>query len=245
MATTTKKTASTNKNTATKKEMTAEVTASVENKAPAQVQTFTKEQVDSMIQEAVKAALSMVKPESAPVSVSAKDESVVMRFFAEVNDSNTVQFGKDARYGQVTGKLATVIVSKQDFIGGFRDTTVQNLLKNRVLVVLSGLTDSERKLYGVAYEEGEILDPETYAELDAMGVEILKIYPKLHMTYKGMVARHFREKSENGTLRLDRDTLVQLNRISRKDFANSPAEDMRREGIFKHIIQRMNLEDTL
>lgn len=246
MATTTKKTTSTNKSATVKKEMTAEVTASVENKEPEQVQTFTKEQVDSIVADAIAKALAAMKPEhSAPVQTAAKEDTVVMRFFAEVNDGNVVLFGKDGRYGQVTGKMATVIVSKNDFIGGFRDTTVQSLLKNRVLVVLSGLDERERKLYGVDYKEGEILDPETYAELDAKGDEILDIYPKLHMTYKGMVARHFREKSEKGTLRLERDTLVKLNRLSREDFQNAPKGDVRRNGIFSWIIEKMNREDTL
>jgi hypothetical protein len=243
MATTTKKTTSTNKISAVKKE-TAPVK---EEKAAVQESTFTQAQVDSMIQEAVKAALAAYKPEAtaAPVQKESSDDSVVMRFFAEVNDNNTVMFGKDARYGQVTGKLATVIVTKNDFISGFRDTTVQNLIKNRVLVVLSGLSDRERKLYGCEYQDGEVLDPETYAELDAMGDEVLKIYPKLHMTYKTMVACHFRELSEAGKLRMNRETLVALNRLSREDFKHVPEGDVRRKGIFAWIINEMNREDIL
>lgn len=246
MATTAKKTTSTNKNASINKEPAAAIPASAENKEPVKAQTFTKEQVDSIVADAIAKALAAMKPEqSAPVQPAAKDEGVVMRFFAEVNDGNVVLFGKDGRYGQVTGKMSTVIVSKNDFIGGFRDTTVQSLLKNRVLVVLSGLDDKERKLYGVDYKEGEILDPETYEELDAMGDKILDIYPKLHMTYKGMVARHFREKSEKGTLRLGRETLVKLNRLSREDFKNAPQGDARRYGIFSWIIEKMNQEDAL
>lgn len=239
MSTIAKKTTSTNK-TATKK-------ATPVQEAPKE-QMFTQEQVQAMIAEAVQNAIQQVTAQSAPAAVlesTQEPEGVVMRFFAEVNDANVVYFGKDARYGQVTGKLATVVINKNDFAGGFRDATVQTLLKNRTLVVLSGLNDAERKLYGVDYADGEILTPEECEKLDNAGEKILEIYPKLHPTFKTMIASRFRKKAEDGTLKIDRDTLVKLNRLSRAYEKSAPIEGQKNLGSFHWIIEKMNLEDVL
>lgn len=236
MATTTKRTTSTNKSAA-KKDISEQVKATEG--------LFTLEQVQAMIDEAVKNAVQSVAMQPVPAVHEVTDDTVVMRFFAEVNDSNVVQFGRDSRYGQVTGKHATVVVSKNDFVGGFRDMTAQTLLKNRTLVVLSGLTDAERALYGVDYEEGEIMTPDECDRMDKIGKDILKIYPRLHPTFKTMIARRFREKAENGTLSIDRETLVELNRLSRADQAGVYTGGMKNEGNFIWIIEKMNQEDRL
>ena len=203
--------------------------------------TFTLEQVQKMIEEALAKRESENKP-SAPQQ-SAADTIVTMIFQAEVNDANELQLGPNGKYGMITGKHATVTINKRDFVSDFRTTMMQYLLKNRNLIVVSGLTDEERKIYGVDYQQGEYLEPAIYERLLEMGDKVLDVFAQLHPTWQEMVATKFVEAYENGTLKCSREALLEMNRISKKNYANLPKDDARRKGAFYSIIHAMNAAD--
>lgn len=205
---------------------------------PAQQGTFTLEQVQKMIEEA------LAKRESSTKEVVAVSEPLVtMRFQDEVNDRNVIELGNNGKFGQITGKFQTVTVQKRDFIGEFRTNLVQNLLRDRKLIVIDGLTDEERKIYGVDYRQGECLEPAVYDSLINMGDEILDVFPRLSISWKEMVASKFAEAYEKGELKVKRETLLAMNKISQKDYASLPKNDQRRKGAFYEVIHRMNLAD--
>lgn len=208
---------------------------------PVSAPTFTLEQVQKMIEEALAKREAEKKPEEP--KQSAVDTIVTMIFQAEVNDANELQLGPNGKYGMITGKHATVTINKRDFVSDFRTTMMQYLLKNRNLIVVSGLTDEERKIYGVDYQQGEYLEPAIYERLLEMGDKVLDVFAQLHPTWQEMVATKFVEAYENGTLKCSREALLEMNRISKKNYANLPKDDARRKGAFYSIIHAMNAAD--
>ena len=91
------------------------------------------------------------------VQVMADTEKVVLRFQAEVADDNVATFGPEGMYGQVTGKTGTITVPKSEW-SRFYNESVRNMIYRRWLIVLSGMDEQERELYGCNYKPGEILD---------------------------------------------------------------------------------------
>lgn len=199
---------------------------------------FTMEQVQKMIEEAIANSKSQEQKKS--MTAITADEFVTMVFQAEVNDSNVIMLGPNGKFGQITGKKATITIPKRDFMGEFRTATIQSLLASRNLIVIDGLTDEERNIYGLNYQKGEYLEQDVYEGLINMGDDILNIYPKLHPSWRLMVAVKFADAFENKTLKVSRETLVKLNKISKKDFADLPKDDERRKGAFWQIISAMN-----
>lgn len=232
--------------TAPKKEATAEAQAIEQTEA---MQTaaagYTDDQVQKMIAKAVAEALAaQPKPEAAAPAIPAANEVVTMRFFDEVNDRNVVYLGKDGKYGQIIGKRWTGQIPKLAFIGDFRTPQIQRLLADRNLIVLDGLTEEERRLYGVEYAEGEFIDEKLYGRLTRMGEdELLATYKALCPEWRRMIAIRFADAFEDKTLKVTRDALLALNKISRKDNKDLPKDDIRRKGAFWPIIQKLNFAE--
>lgn len=203
-------------------------------------QTFTLEQVQKLIEEALAKRDAEIK-ESKPMVQN--DGVVTMIYQDEVNDSSQIMLGPNGKYGMITGKHATITVQKRDFISDFRTTMVQYLLKNRNLIVIDGLTDEERKIYGLEYKQGEYLEPAVYERLIDMGDEVVNIFDKLHPTWQEMIGTKFIEAYENGTLKCSRDALIALNKMSKKNYAGFGKDDPRRKGAFYAIIHQMNAAD--
>lgn len=234
--------------TGTAKRTTVRKTAVKEQEQEIKTEAVKEEQhgyTEEQVQQMIAAALAQFKAEQQKEQPKAEEhresDVVTLRFHDEINDSNIILLGENGRYGQIIGKDWTGQVNKMDFIGSFRTPTVQQLLSNRELIVLDGLTDEERKLYGVCYEDGEFVDPVLYNRLVKMdGDTLIDIYEKLNKTWRKMVAIKFAESYEHGELKVSRSTLVKLNRISRKDNEEYPEGDLRRRGAFRGILDKMN-----
>lgn len=233
--------------TTRKQESTGQQTAAqTENKAPvkAEAPTFTEEQVQAMIAEAL-AKYAAANQQEQKAEQPDNDGVVTLIWQAEVNDANELLIGPNGKYGVITGKHAVIPIQHRDFVGDFRTTTMQYFLKTRNLIVVDGLTDDERKVYGLEYQQGEYLEPAVYERLIEMGDAVLEIFPKLHPTWREMVATKFTDAYEKKTLKCSRETLLAMNAISKKDYANLPKGDMRRKGAFYAIIHSMNAEDEM
>jgi hypothetical protein len=222
----------------TVKTETTKKSEETKQEAPA---AFTIEQVQQMIAEAIKKH-DAEKKQAEPTS-SASDGMVTMFFQAEVNDANEIPLGPNAKYGYIIGKHANITIPKRDFMSDFRTTTVQYFLKERNLVVVDGLTDEERHIFGLDYRQGEYLEPAVYNRLIEMGDHVKDVYPALNRTWREMVAQKFAEAYENKTLKCSRECLMELNKISRQDYKDLPADDARRKGGFWGIIHQMNAKD--
>ena len=226
-------------------EQKADAIVAIEEETPEVKQeaapTFTLDQVQKMIEEALKKHDEEKKDSPAPKD----DGTVTLRFQMEVNDGNVLPLGPNGKFGEITGKSATIVVRHQDFVGEFRTQLVQNLLKSRNLIVVDGLTDAERKIYGVDYHDGEYLEPVIYERLIEMGDGVLDVFPSLNVTWQEMIATKFIEAFENHKLLCSRDCLLELNRITKKNYTNLPQGDARRKGAFYPIIHAMNAADEI
>lgn len=231
------------KATAAKKaeEITMEQAVAVE--APAVEESkpvaYTEAQVQEMIAKAVAQALAQ-NAHTAPAA-PAQGQMVTLRFVGEVNDRNVIPLGPDGKYGQIIGKRWMGQVDKMSFKGDFRTPLVQALLKKRNMIVMDGLTEDERRIYGVQYAEGEVIDEKLYDRMTRMSEgDLLPIYMGLCPEWRRMLAVKFADAYDRGELKVTRDALLALNRISRKDNKGLPKDDIRRKGAFWQLIQKLN-----
>ena len=178
------------------------------------------------------------------VQVMADTERVTMRFQADVADDNVSTFGPDGMYGQVTGASGIVTVPKSEW-SRFYTESVRAMIARRWLIVISGMTDEEREMYGCAYKSGEVMDEMAFHRMLDMGRELLAVFPALCESHKEMIASKFISAWENGDDRAkDRELIVALNEMSKEDYKNAEKNDMRRKGLFWPIIDAMNAKDA-
>lgn len=189
-------------------------------------------------EKAVAAALQNVKPQV--VQVMADTEKVVMRWCAPVADDNVAVFGPNGMYGQVTGKNGTVMVPKSEW-SRFYDETMRGFIKSRWLVVLGGMSDEEREIYGCRYRAGELIDEKAFSCVLTMGDELLDIFGNLCTEHQEMVAKVFYDAMERNELgEKDRNLLKKLNAMSRERYVDCDKSDVRRKGMFAPVIRAIN-----
>lgn len=192
------------------------------------------QELQAMVQ-SLMAQLEEQKKQPSIIQVLGDQEKVVLRFQAEVADDNVALFGPNGMYGQVTGKSGQIVVPKSEW-SRFYTGSVRNMLRKRWLIVVSGMTDEERELYGCKYKDGEILENSVFQKLLDMGDAILDVFPQLCREHQEMVARRFLSAYEENDPRVqDRDLIVKLNDLSAKETG---------KGLFNRIVADMNEKDV-
>ena len=205
--------------------------------------TFTEEEVKSLIAQAVANALE--KAQANVVQISTDKPLVKMLFLDDCSDDNVLGFGINNKYGTITGPCGYINVPKDEWLGEFRDNQQQMLLRTRKLIVLDGLTDEERVMHGLDYKPGEVLDEQMFRNLLDHMSELPEIFKKLCPTVRAVVAARLQTAYDAGDPRIlgNRDIIVKLNKISKKDYENAPQEDPRREGLLSNIVRGLNKND--
>lgn len=220
-----------------------------EEQETANANLFTADEVERMIAEAtakaVQQAMSSVTQTQQPqiIRVATDVPVVKLLYQCECSPVNVINFGANGKFGSITGQRGVFTVPKDQFAGEFRDEIVQKLLASRELIVLDGLTDDERELYGVKYKEGEYLDEKAFVKMFSLSRKILELYPSLCLSYREMVAKRFAAEYEKNPQGMSRSLVVELNNMSKRDYAHLPKEDIRRKGAFYAIIESMNRAD--
>lgn len=210
--------------------------------------TFTAEVVQEMIAQALKQQQEafekqlneMNRPQV--IQYSGSDEKVIMRFQAEVADDNVAVFGPSGMFGRITGKRGTITVPKSEFSSRFLDEQTKWMMEKRWLIVLSGLTEDEREIYGVNYRNGEVLDDKAFLKLlDLQDEELKTLFPQLCESCREMVARRFydaylkRDDRVVGRLELVRE----LNRLSKE----ADGMENAKKGLFADLLNEMTKEE--
>lgn len=152
---------------------------------------------------------------------------------AEVADDNTVTFGEHGIFGRIVGKVGTFTIPK-NALSQLMDDKVRHWIDRRWLIVLGGLDEDEKELFGVNYKEGEILDKGAFTKLVELGDEILNIYPNLCDSHKDIVAKRFYDAWQNKNEHVTRERVMALNELARK---------AGRKNDFVKIIEEMNAAD--
>lgn len=229
-------------------EAAEKVEAAEETNAPA---VFTAEDVQRMIADAMAKQQAEFAKQLAQVQTpqviqySGDSEKVIMRFQAEVADDNVAEFGQGGMFGKVTGKRGTIQIPKSEFSRFYNEQT-KWMMEKRWLIVLSGMTDEERELYGVKYRPGEVLDDMAFAKmLDMSDDEMLKTFPALCESCREMVARRFRDAYSKRDHRVvgRLDLVRALNRMSKEDYNGLPDGDLRKKGLFATLLSDMADEE--
>ena len=216
-------------------------------KAPAEkdAEVESLKETVAKLQAQLEAALAAQAAQPAQVIqvMTPDSEKVTLRFQAPVADDNVAVFGPSGLYGQVTGKMGTVVVPKAEWSRFYTDS-VRRMIDRRWLVVLTGMSDDERKLFGCEYQKGELLDEKAFAGLLDMGEELLQIFPDLCIAHQRMVGKAFWEAYNQGDSRAnDRELVVKLNELSKKAAAGS-GDKVLEKGVFNPVIEAMNKKDA-
>lgn len=157
------------------------------------------------------------------------DGVVELTFLASVSPNNVCSLGD---YGSLNGVGGYIEIPRKEFGGKFMTPVVRSLLQDRSLIVCCGLSEEERKRYGVDYREGELLDMSAFDRLlDMPPAELTKLFTKLCPEHKEFAATRFITAYEKGDNRVSREKIEPLNDISK---------EINPKGMFMPILEGMN-----
>ena len=176
-------------------------------------ETYTKAETEAMIAAAVAQALAAVQRQQ--YAAVPERERVNLLWQAPVMPENIEEFGPNGRYARITGPTGGFFVPKDEF-SLIVDSRVRMYLERRWLIVLSGLTDEERDIYGVAYKPGEYLTKAAFAKLTEQGEKLLEIYPALCPGNRKIVAGAVYEGWRNGDKHINRGLVERLTAMCRE-----------------------------
>ena len=177
---------------------------------PAPVEeTFTRSDVERMIAEALAAYNRVQTPAAVP-----EKERVNLLWQAPVMAENVEDFGVHGQY-HVTGQTSGFWVPKEE-LPLMITARVRFYLEQRWLIVLSGLTDEEREIYGVNYRPGEYLTKQAFAKLAEQGQKLLEIYPQLCKGNRQIVAGAVYQGWKEGNKAINRGLVEDLAALCRK-----------------------------
>jgi len=168
----------------------------------------------------------------APVTMVVEEKAppVKILYIDSAIPNNEIKIGQGR---SIFGSGKIFAVQREQFEGEFMTSTIIDLMAKRKLIVLSGLTDEERKLYGCYYEEGEVITGEGmfdfFFSLDTE--EAAEKFEALCPEHRQFVATRFIDAWERGDNRITRDKVEALNKISKQD---DP------EGLFSPIVRDIN-----
>lgn len=229
----------TTKRTASKRTEKADTTASkrkaeVKEAEPKEVKTVETNTAD--LEALIKEQAAMIAQLKEQIAANAQNvpgtdnrEKVIFLWQAPVADYNVVEFGERGRFGRIIGKTGSIMIPKSE-LSQIMDTPIRYYMDKRWLVVLSGLDENEREMFGINYKEGEYLSKEAFMDVVGTGEAILDIYPKLCDSHKDIVAKFYYEAWKEGK-DIKRDTVVALNKLNKNE-------------AFKQIIEEMNEKDA-
>lgn len=208
----------------------AGVTSEKEKRSSAK--KYSEDEVKAMIAEALE-QFKATQPQT--VVQVAKEEYVSVLFIGAIASGTTVSMPK---WGQITYAGGMLDIPKRDFLQGIGSQTNSALLRERQVIVLSGLTNEERRRFGVDYKEGENLTDKALYEIVGYDTEkVCEIFNKLCDEHKRIVAKvYLSAYFEKHDKRVHRDTVMALNALSKS------VSD--KEGLFTPILEDMGKNDA-
>ena len=195
--------------------------------------TYTKKEVDAIVAKAVQEAVSQIKP-TITQNVIQADEPVSLLFLGCIAKGTSIRLGK---LGAITREGVVYEFPKKEFTQNF-NSTIEDLIRERKLIIVDGLTDAEREQYDALYKEDEILTYPAYRNLLDYDVQKLTdIFEKLCPQHREIVSKMFYTAfAENGDNRVTLEKCRALNEICKSDNENN---------LFSNLIKFMgsNLTD--
>ena len=192
---------------------------------------YSEDEVKAMIAEALE-QFKVSQPQT--VVQVAKDEYVTVLFIGAIAGGTTVSMPK---WGQINYAGGMLDIPKKEFLQGIGVQVNNALLRERKIIVLSGLTDEERRRFGVDYRDGEYLTDKALYELIGYDTEkVCDIFNKLCDEHKRIVAKiYLTAYFEKQDKRIHRDTVMALNSLSKS---------VDKDGLFQPILEDMGRKDA-
>ncbi|MCH5315483.1 MAG: hypothetical protein J1E81_06185 [Eubacterium sp.] len=195
---------------------------------------FSEEEVNAIVAKAVAEALAKAQASQPQTVVQvAQDEYVTILYIGANAEGTTVAMPK---WGQITYPGGMIDVPKKEFMQGLGIPVNTALLRERKIIVVSGLTDAEKMRFGVEYKDGELLTTEAFFSLIGYDTEkICGIFAHLCDEHKRTVAKLYMtayfDKKDN---RINREKVKALNELSKT---------VEKDGLFTPILEDMNAND--
>ena len=192
---------------------------------------YSEDEVKAMIAEALE-QFKVSQPQT--VVQVAKEEYVTVLFIGAIAGGTTVSMPK---WGQINYAGGMLDIPKKEFLQGIGVQVNNALLRERKIIVLSGLTDEERRRFGVDYRDGEYLTDKALYELIGYDTEkVCDIFNKLCDEHKRIVAKiYLTAYFEKQDKRIHRDTVMALNSLSKS---------VDKDGLFQPILEDMGRKDA-
>lgn len=222
-------------------ETTKKTTKKKTTKAKTEPQTELKVKDMTVTEESTTETVT-VEVEDVPVAsqpvnmiVEQKAPPVKIIYIDSVIPNNQIPIGNGR---SITGSGRIFAVPMEQFEGEFMTPLTMKLIDNRKFIVLSGLTDEQRRQYNCYYGEGEVVKDEgTFDMLFTMTTEqAVALYEALCPEHQRLVATRFItayfEKHDN---RITRSKAEALNKVSK---AVDP------DGLFTPIVKDFNEKNT-
>lgn len=171
---------------------------------------------------------------AAPVyqMVAPKEPDVKILYIDSVWSGNEIPIGPGR---VITGSGRVFTVPLTQFEGEFQNALHTMLIARRKFIILSGLTEEQRKQYNCDYREGEVIRSEGMFDFlfTCPIQEAVNIFRELCKEHRDLVAYRFAEAFENGDNRVSRDRVEALNEISKRDYPDG-------HGAFTEILKGIN-----
>ena len=194
--------------------------------------TFTQEQVQKIVEEAVAKALAQQQPQTVVVTQPQKEENVTLLYMGAVAKGSTVLLGTEQNrgLGEIQGCGGTRTYLRSTFFENLSEPVLRRL-KDRRLIVISGLTDEERDRYDLNYTDGELVSKDVYYKLFSWDDDkIFEIFSKACYRHKQIIAMLFMDEYQKGNNRISRELVQRLNNESKKTD---------KDGMFRQILKDM------
>lgn len=191
--------------------------------------------VETAVVEAATPIVEAPVAQPAPVQqvnmvVEQKAPAIKILYIDSAIPNNEIKIGQGR---SIFGSGKIFAVQREQFEGEFMTSTIMDLMQQKKLIVLSGLTDEERKLYGCYYTAGEVLTGERMFDFffNMSTEEAAEKFEALCPEHRQFVATRFIDAYEKHDNRITRDKVEALNKISKE---NDP------DGLFTPIVRDLN-----
>lgn len=197
--------------------------------------SFTKSELEAAIAQAVAKALAeQAKSFSAqgkqePTILHVKeDERVTLLYIGAIAKGTTVTMPE---WGVINLAGGTLSIPKEKFFQGLGNAVNSNLLHERAIIVIDGLTQDEREQFGIPSTNDELTQKEFLQLLDFPSNKLVEIFNKVCDEHKKVIAAvisdaYFSEKDH----RINFETIKKLNNASKK---------ILKDGLFIDILEDM------
>lgn len=198
----------------TEKKKTAPAAANVsESKAAPAEKPAEKVFTLAEVQEMIKAAIAESQKDAPARIVYAKDAEQITLCYTGPMAKGTVY--SMPGIGSINRQFGYITVSKENFLQK-KDYKIDNKLAKRLLIVVSGMTDDERKRYGVMYKPGEILSEKVFEGLlDLPTEQLCEEFKRVCDEHKRIITTAVMSAFNTGDHRATQEKVKALNDLSK------------------------------